>query len=140
MSRKTLLILLLGFVIITSWGCRDRIAQVPDVPVDIVVNINQPAFFDLTVPTGWVYLTGGSRGIILYRLNTEEFIAFERHSPFEPENNCSVIVENDGVIISDPCSDSSWLITDGSIVTGPTSFPLVTYDVRFTNPYVYITN
>jgi len=127
-------------LVLNAWSCRDRMAQVPDVPVDIVVNINQPAFFDLTVPTGWVYLTGGSRGILLYRINPEEFIAFERHSPFEPENNCSVAVDDDGVIVSDPCSESSWLITDGSIVTGPTAFPLITYDVSFNDPYVYITN
>lgn len=140
MSRIRNIFFLLVFLVATSWGCRDRMAQIPDVPVDIVVNINQPAFFDLTVPTGWVYLTGGSRGIILYRINTEEFVAIERHSPYQPENNCSAVVDDDGVIISDPCSESSWLITDGSIVTGPTSFPLITYDVTFTDPYVYISN
>ena len=121
-------------------SCKDRMAQVPDVPVDIVVNINQPSFFDLTVPTGWVYLTGGSRGIILYRVNQEEFIAMERHSPYQPENACSAVVNEDGVVISDPCSASTWLILDGSIVTGPTSFPLITYNVSFNDPYVYITN
>jgi hypothetical protein len=127
-------------VMMFALSCKDRMAQVPDVPVDIVININQPAFFDLTVPTGWVYLTGGSRGIILYRVNQEEFIAMERHSPYQPENACSAVVNEDGVVISDPCSASTWLILDGSIVTGPTSFPLITYDVSFNDPYVYITN
>jgi hypothetical protein len=127
-------------VVLTLLGCRDRMAQVPDVPVDIVININEPVFFDLTVPTGWVYLTGGSRGIILYRLNLEDFVAIERHSPYESQDNCAVLVDDDGVIVSDPCSESSWLINDGSIVTGPTSFPLVTYDVTFNSPYIYITN
>jgi hypothetical protein len=132
--------IIVGLVISMTSACRDKMSQIPDVPVDIVININEPSFFDLTVPTGWVYITGGSRGIILYRVNQEEFVALERHSPFEPEENCAVAVDQDGVIVSDPCSESSWLIHDGSIVTGPTSFPLKNYEVTFNNPYVYITN
>jgi hypothetical protein len=133
-------VLVLAICAVNQFGCKDRITQVPDVPVEIVVNINQPAFFDLTVPTGWVYLTGGSRGIILYRLDPETFVALERHSPYQAENNCAAAVSDDGVIVQDPCSESSWLITDGSVVNGPTTFPLTTYDVSFNDPYVYITN
>jgi hypothetical protein len=140
MIKRNSIIFLYGLSVFSLLSCRDRITQVPDVPVEIVVNVNQPAFFDLTVPTGWVYLTGGSRGIILYRLNPETFVALERHSPYQAENNCAVAVSDDGVIVEDPCSESSWLITDGSVVNGPTTFPLTTYDVTFNDPFVYITN
>lgn len=128
-------------LLFTAAGCRDNnLSRVPDVPVNIVININQPAFFDLTVPAGWVYVTGGSRGIIIYRKSMEEFIALERHSPYQPEDNCAVVVADDNVLINDPCSDSKWLIMDGTIVQGPTAFPLKTYQTTYSNSILTITN
>ena len=128
-------------LLIISSGCRDRNTnRVPDVPVNIAINIYQPDFFNLTVPSGWVYITGGSRGIIVFRKSTTEFVALERHSPFQPEDNCAVVVNEDNVIVSDPCSDSQWLITDGTIVQGPTPFALETYRTSFSDPILYITN
>jgi hypothetical protein len=128
-------------ILIINSGCRDRNTnRVPDVPVNIAINIYQPDFFNLTVPSGWVYITGGSRGIIVYRKSTTEFVALERHSPFQPEDNCAVAVDADNIIVSDPCSDSQWLITDGTIIQGPTAFALETYQTSFSDPILYITN
>jgi len=138
MTRYLLCILVLLF---TLTNCRDKNRdRVPDVPVNIAININQPDFFNLTVPQGWVYITGGSRGIIVYRKSESEFVALERHSPYQPEDNCAVTVDEDGVFVTDPCSDSKWLIMDGTISQGPTSFPLVTYSTSYSNPILYITN
>jgi len=132
--------ILLVLLVITS-GCRDRNTdRIPDVPVNIAINIYPPDFFNLTVPSGWVYITGGSRGIIVYRKSADEFVALERHSPFQPEDNCAVVVDEDNVLVSDPCSDSQWLITDGTIVQGPTAFALETYNTSFSDPILYITN
>ena len=132
--------LLLALVLIAS-GCRDRNTnRVPDVPVNIAINIYQPDFFNLTVPSGWVYITGGSRGIIVFRTSNNEFVALERHSPYQPEDNCAVVVDDDNVLVSDPCSDSQWLISDGTIVQGPTTFALETYQASFQDPILYITN
>ena len=127
--------------LVLTLGCRDNNTnRIPDVPVNIAINVLQPDFFNLSVPSGWVYITGGSRGIIVYRKTQDEFIALERHSPYQPEDNCAVTVDADGVLISDPCSDSKWLISDGTIVQGPTSMPLRTYRTSFSNPILYITN
>jgi hypothetical protein len=129
------------FTLFAAAGCRDRNTnRVPDVPVNIAININQPDFFNLSVPSGWVYITGGSRGIIVFRKSMDEFVALERHSPYEPADNCAVTVNEDNVIVSDPCSDSQWLIMDGTIVQGPTAFALETYNTSFSNPILYITN
>ncbi|MFN0033278.1 MAG: hypothetical protein ACKVOR_14040 [Flavobacteriales bacterium] len=133
-----------SFFIITllvGTSCRDRGEdQVPYVPVNIAININQPDFFDLTVPTGWVYVTGGSRGIIVYRNSNEEFTALERHSTYNVSDECAVAVDDDGVLITDLCSSSKWLIHDGSLVQGPASLPLIQYETNFQDPYLYITN
>ncbi|MFM7104840.1 MAG: hypothetical protein ACKOW8_04900 [Flavobacteriales bacterium] len=121
-------------------SCRRDNGQVPLVPVNIQININQPDFFNLSVISGWIYITGGSRGIIVYRKAQDEFIALERHSAFNPAEGCAVTVNSDGVIISDPCSDSQWLITDGSVLKGPAAAPLQVYKTDFQNPFLNITN
>jgi nitrite reductase/ring-hydroxylating ferredoxin subunit len=110
------------------------------VDVNINININEPQFFDLSIPTGYAYVIGGSRGIIVYRLNENEFIALERHSPHNVEDNCQVFVKEDGLLIEDPCSGSQWLITDGSIVNGPTAFALRVYNTTFSAPILSIYN
>ncbi|MBX7051725.1 MAG: hypothetical protein K1X54_06805 [Flavobacteriales bacterium] len=141
MKKGILHITLFCLVLISCNGCKDKgNYNVPYVPVNITININQPDFFNLTVPTGWVYITGGSRGIIVYRKSESEFVAIERHSTYQPEDQCAVTVAGDGVLIDDPCSDSQWLIMDGTLVNGPASTPLVTYDATFNSPYLTIVN
>jgi hypothetical protein len=130
-----LLLLLNVFV-----SCRRDNNQVPLVPVNMQININQPDFFGLSVVTGWVYVTGGSRGIIVYRKSQNEFLAIERNSTYNPAEGCAVIVNADGIILSDPCSDSQWLITDASVIQGPASAPLQTYSTSFQDPILYISN
>lgn len=137
--KKSIFLIAALFALFAS--CRDsREGLIPYVPVNITINVNEPTFFNLTVPTGWVYVTGGSRGIIVYRKSATEFIALDRHSTYEPQNNCAVAVEASNLILKDPCSDSKWLISDGSIVNGPASRPLLQYETVFQDPYLYINN
>jgi len=51
-----------------------------------------------------------------------------------------VVVTDDNIIINDPCSDSQWLIMDGTIVQGPTVFALKTYYTSYSNSILTITN
>lgn len=139
MKRISLIIL----VLLALCNCRDKNRNsnvVPYVPVNITINTSLPQFFDLTVTSGWVYITGGSRGIIVYRKSETEFVAIERHSTYHVEDQCAVTVMEDGIILDDPCSDSQWLITDGTIVNGPTNVPLQLYDANYNAPNLYITN
>jgi len=130
----------LFFLCTVLLSCRRDNGQVPLVPVNMQININQPDFFNLSVVTGWVYVTGGSRGIIVYRKSQTEFIALERNSSYNPAQGCAVTVNADGIIISDPCSDSQWLITDGSVMQGPASAPLQIYNTSFQDPILTISN
>lgn len=127
-------------VVLVVVACRDRQSQIPVVAVNFSININEPQFFDLSVPTGYAYVIGGSQGIIVYRINETDFVALERHSPVNPENDCQVVVAEDGVIVEDPCSNARWLINDGSVVDGDNSFALRTYETSFNNPILYIFN
>lgn len=135
MNRLALILCLLALV-----SCRKENSQVPLVAIDVTLNVNEPQFFDLTVPTGWVYITGGSRGVIIYRNSQDEFTAMDRHSPYNVSAGCAVTVSGDNVVIDDPCSDSQWIIVDGSILTGPTDQPLKQYRTQWNPPFLRIFN
>jgi hypothetical protein len=136
-ARKFFVVILFGLLIS---ACRDNPDRVPNVPVDITINVNEPAWFNIQAVTGWVYITGGSRGIIIYRKSFDEFVALERHVPYNVQDGCAAVVTSDNVIVEDPCSGSQWIITDGSLIQGPASFNLTTYETIFTDPVLRIFN
>jgi nitrite reductase/ring-hydroxylating ferredoxin subunit len=123
-------------------GCkRDRPGGVPLTPVDISINVNNPAYVDLAVPGGWLYLTGGSLGLIVYRRSPEEFIAMDRHCPYQPEELCRVFVDDSEVIARDTlCCGSAFLITDGSVTQGPAALSLQRYNTTFNGTTLRIYN
>lgn len=123
-------------------GCkRDRPGGVPLTPVDIAININNPAYVDLAVPGGWLYLTGGSLGIIVYRRSPEEFVAMDRHCPYQTEELCRVFVDDSEVIARDTlCCGSAFLITDGSVAQGPSALSLQRYNTSFNGTTLRIYN
>ena len=136
--RNAFLFSALAALLLTA--CRDNTSEVPLVSVDFQINVNEPAFFDLAAPTGWLYATGGSRGIIIYRNSQNEFTALDRHATYDIQAGCAVTVADDGVILDDPCSDSQWLIIDGSVVTAPANQPLKQYRTSFNDPYLRVFN
>jgi hypothetical protein len=121
-------------------ACRKEAQFIPVVPVNFSIDLTLPAYFDLTVPTGWIYVSGGSRGIIIYRKSESEFIALDRHSTYNVEDNCQVVVSDDNIVIEDPCSDSEWIIIDGSVQSGPASLPLQQYNTQYSPPFLYVYN
>ncbi len=106
-----------------SAGCNRTIeGGVPNVAVNITIFPSQPEFFDLQTIGGWVYLTGGYRGILVYRFDQNEFRAFDRACPIHFDNPCGRIDvdSTNNVLATCPCDELQWSIIDG----GPTSAPL----------------
>lgn len=127
-------------LIVLFTGCNKNQTNIPYVPVDAYININNPAYVDLNVVGGWVYVTGGSRGILIYRSNLDEFRTYDRHATYNINDNCTVIVDNSNLGVEDPCSSSKWIITDGSVTDGPASLPLHQYANTFDGTTLHIFN
>lgn len=125
---------------LTTGGCKKEKSRIPYFPVDFTINLNEPQWFNLVSITGWEYLTGGSKGIVIYRHTLDEFVAFDRHSTYNVGEGCRVEVSDDNITLEDECSDSQWLIIDGSILQGPASVPLQAYNTTFNDPYLRIYN
>jgi nitrite reductase/ring-hydroxylating ferredoxin subunit len=123
-------------------ACRkEQRTGVPPAAVDFSININFPEYANLQVPGGWVYVTGGSQGIILYRKNQDEFVAMDRHCPYQPENFCRVTVDDTQVMARDTaCCGSAYLLNGGSVVNGPSSFGLSVYNTSFNGTTLRVYN
>lgn len=114
---------------------------VPPVALDISINVNNPAYADLAVTGGWLYLSGGSQGLIVYRSGPADFVALDRHCPYQPANICRVHVDSSQVIARDTaCCGSAFLITDGSVVQGPAAINLRRYNTSFNGTTLRIFN
>lgn len=120
---------------------KDQRGGVPLHTVDISVNVNNPAYADLAVPGGWLYLTGGSMGLIVYRSGPTDFMAYDRHCPYQPENQCRLIVDDTEIMARDTaCCQSAYVITDGSVAEGPAALNLQRYNTSFNGTTLRIYN
>lgn len=120
---------------------KDQQTGVPPTTVNISINVNLPEYTDLQVPGGWVYLTGGSLGLIVYRKNTDEFVALDRHCPYQPNNLNRVFVDESGVLAKDTAGcGSTFLLLDGSVTQGPSSFALTHYNTTWNGATLHIFN
>lgn len=134
--------LLLALILLSGQGCRkDERGGVPLSLVDISINVNNPSYADLAVPGGWLYLSGGSMGILVYRSSPETFVALDRHCPYQPADLCRVFVDDSELIARDTlCCGSAFLITDGSVVQGPAALNLQRYNTSFNGTTLRIYN
>ena len=135
-KRVALTIYLIGIV----FSCGKQQSTIPNVLVDITVNINNPGYINLTVVGGNMYFSGGSRGIIAFRNSTDEFKAYDRHCPYQPENSCAILsIENNNVTMKCSCCSSTFSMFDGSLQSGPAIQPVKRYNTTFdgTNLRIY---
>ncbi|MDG1382110.1 MAG: hypothetical protein P8P45_07955 [Flavobacteriales bacterium] len=121
-------------------GCRDTPGVIPYVDVQVDLNLNLPAYNNLNFPGNWLYISGGSRGLIVYRYTLDEFVVLDRHATFDVAAGCQGSLSQDGYTIEDPCSESEWYIFDGSIIQGPTTAPLERYTTTWIPPVLSIRN
>lgn len=103
--------------------------NVPYVQVNITIYPNDPLYFKIQTPGGWMYYNGaGVNGIIIYRKTNTDFVTLERTSTYYPDNPAAAAkVQTDNFTCKDTISGSAWQIIDGGILNGPATFPLKFY-------------
>lgn len=140
--KKTLLVTLLVANGINS-GCKkdNDDSGVPITAVDIYLYTNNPSFSNLNAVGGWTYITGGVRGIIVYRKSNTEFAAYDRNCTYQSSEPCATVsVDGTGILAVDTCCNSKFSIYDGSITQGPASIPLKAYNNTFDGSVLHIYN
>lgn len=131
------IIFVIVFVLLSMFSC-DNTPPNPNIPeayINLNIYPNSTMYYKLNTVSGWMYEPAPpqSRGIIIYRYSIDEFKAYERQSPNEP-NSCGkdsrLIVEFPFVI--DTCLDVKYSILDGSILTeGYSGYPLIQYRTEY---------
>lgn len=133
--------LFLSVLCITISSCRRNTSYIPRVPVDVIINTLDPAYQKLNGIGGWVYVEGGSKGIIVFRSDYNDFMAFDRHCTYTPENSCSkVSVDYFNLYATDSCCNSKFQLIDGNPVEGPASIGLQQYNTSFDGNIIQIWN
>lgn len=119
MKVQFILMLILG---LAFTGCKkNKIHPVPNIPFDITINMTLPSYSSLIGVSGWAYVNGGSRGVIVYRRGINDFIAFDRHSPADPNGTCSepLYPDDDNYLqLIDSCNSATFSLYDGSPISG----------------------
>ena len=112
------------------------------IPVNVYLTSGTPQFMPLNIVTGYTYVLGGNKGILVYRKSQTEFLAFERNCPHDGNSvqNAMISVTSDQITLIDSICGSKFLITDGSIVNGPSAFPLFQYYTSFDGTTLRIYN
>lgn len=123
---------LLLLTILTSCK-KDDNHPVPYVYVNEYININLPSYSNLQSVGGWAYISGGNKGIFVYRQSLDIFMAYDRMSPSVDGENCDPIYydEDNGIILIDACTNSQFSAIDGALLSGNAEYPLRGYQTSF---------
>lgn len=140
--------LILFSVVFIIFSCKkeDKNNEVDVGYVNITIDPNSTQYLELNTVGGWLYLTANppSRGIIVYRLSFDQFKAYERTPPSQPNECCRsngictrLIVDNPFVV--DTCLSYDYLILDGT-PQAPATKMLVEYRTFYDGSTLQITN
>lgn len=119
-----------------TFSCKEEPYPIPNVPVNVTLNLDLPSYQALGAPGGYAYVNGGSRGLVVYR-NFDEFVALDRHSTYNSTDDCAVVEVNPDNIFElvDTCSGSRFSILNGGVLEGPAKFALRRYNAYWDGAY-----
>lgn len=122
---------------------------VPDVSVNLTVNMDLPEYFHLQTLGGSIELDAGNRGVFLIHNYDDAFYAIERTCTYQSENECAKLHVNETTLqlrCGTPadtgfvnCCNSTFLF-DSRVVSGPAVCNLKTYRLSKNGNTLYISN
>ncbi|MFC2101601.1 hypothetical protein ACFLS7_01250 [Bacteroidota bacterium] len=124
-------------------SCKKESPQpvIPEVYVNFFISPNSTEFLELNAPGGWVTVTGGYRGILIYRLTMDEFLAYERTCPWDPfEEGARIDVDESGTTSMCPVCGSKYIVLDGSPFEGPSTYLLKPYHTNYDGNLLFVYN
>ncbi len=142
--KLAFIVVILFSIAIISCKKNNQAQQNPNnqYPVNITIYKTDPQFFNLNVVTGWIYVNGGGKGIIVFRSGANDFKAFERECPHEGKTNASAILyfNNTQQYMFDTICKSRFSPYDGSIMQTPSAYPATQYNTSWDGNILRIFN
>lgn len=119
------------FFIALGWmGCDNSSNNgVQNVYVNIALDLGRADFQALNAVGGAVEITGGVKGIIVYRYSQNEYIAYDRNCTYLPDKQSSRVgLDSTKIRAVDTSCGSEFELNSGSVLKGPASAPLTRYN------------
>lgn len=131
-NLKTGIITILIFSVLIFFSCDENQSNIPTVYVDFYIDLTDPLNSKLTLPGNYEYFTGGVNGILIYHTIDDEYQAFERTCPYDPDCGKITVDEKNYVAVDTVCCGSEFsLLTGGNVTQGPSIYPLKRYSCFF---------
>jgi hypothetical protein len=108
---------------------------------DIFINLTLPKYQAIRTDGGAIYEDGGVRGLIIYRVNASQYIAYERNCSYTPNEACATVdIHASRIYMEDPCCGSTFSFSNGQPMGGAAWRPLRRYYTSLNNSELMITN
>lgn len=144
MRNRSIRVLTISVVLLLVFfsSCKkDDKEYVPNVYVNFQIDPNSTMYLGLNQVGGWSYLTGGVAGVVVYRESQEVFKAYDRACPYDFDVEGSLVeMEPSGLTLIDSLCGSRYIITDGSVLAGPTSRGLKAYRTSYDGRLLFVYN
>jgi len=107
MVKKVILL----FAGILFFSCSDT-TQVsnclPNIPLSITTDLNNPSLINAQTPSGHAFLNGGSKGILLFNIDGTRFVAYDRLCP---NLDCDTPMDfKNGLTLECSCDNSEYSV------------------------------
>lgn len=133
----------ISFVVLVclAWSCRKDSNTQPvagncvystaaNLQVNFTILNGSAQFGPISIPGGYIYVSGQNpKGILIYRLNSTQFVAYERSCTHDGcnGNKTLVWVQTGNTAVKDSTCGSTFNIMDGSLIQGPAIVQLYQY-------------
>ena len=138
--------LFLFFILLFVTSCKknesniNQYENIPQIGVNVYLQLDQPAYFNLSTTGGYVYLNEGARGVIIYR-TIDAYNAYERHSPHRSNEECAFVsADSSGIYAVEECDGIKYYLLDGTVATGNASVPLLQYQTQESQGTLHVYN
>ena len=129
----------LFIVLVASCGRENR-CTVPIGMTNFQIEPNAAYYSGLNNVGGYIYLTGGHRGVVVIRTAYDQFVAYERTCPADSATAVQISEEFGSSVLECPVCHSCFLtFADGMPMDGSaTSCPLYQYSTTYSSGLLYV--
>lgn len=146
--KKQFSAILLFVSLSLTFGCNDKGGQIMQdalpfpAPFNLVINVDLPAYQDLAFKNHIYIDDYGLNGLVIVKLEGNQYAAYERTCPVNPNEDCSLVdfvnLGNSSSFLECQCGEAFYRATDGFPTNSPEPRKLREYYSEFSGNTLYV--